>query len=206
MKKYLKLVIGIVVFLALIMGTQALYNKISNQYKVDEKLVTDNEKQNQESSLSEEKTETEETETEETEADLAADFTVVDSNGEERTLNSFIGKPIVLNFWASWCPPCKGEFPDFQTAYEKYGSDVEFVMVNLTDGVRETKETAADYIDSNGYTLPIYYDIEQSASNAYSIYSIPTTYFIDADGKIETSAQGAIDEETLEEGISMIQK
>ena len=201
MKKYLKLVIGISVFLALIIGTQKLYNNISNEYEMDEKLVTDNEKETQDSSVSEEKTETEEAE-----ADFAPDFTVFDSNGEERTLNSFIGKPIVLNFWASWCPPCKGEFPDFQTAYEKYGSEVEFVMVNLTDGVRETKETAADYIDSNGYTLPIYLDSNQSAADAYSIYSIPTTYFIDADGKIATSAQGAIDEETLEEGISMIQK
>ena len=72
----------------------------------------------------------------------ALDFTMLNSEGEEVSLYDYVGKPIVLNFWASWCPPCKAEMPDFEAAYQKYGDDVVFLMVNLTDGRRETVDTA----------------------------------------------------------------
>ena len=141
-----------------------------------------------------------------TEDKSAPDFKVVDADNEEITLSSFAGKPVVLNFWASWCPPCKSEMPDFQKAYEQYGTDIAFVMLNLTDGVRETKEKAQSYIAKQGFTFPTYYDVEQIAANTYFITSIPTTYFIDENGDVIASAKGMLDAETLEKGISMISK
>ena len=76
----------------------------------------------------------------------APDFTVFDLDGNEVHLQDFFGKPIVLNFWASWCGPCKMEMPDFNEKYQELGEEIQFLMINMTDGDRETVETAAAFI------------------------------------------------------------
>ena len=134
----------------------------------------------------------------------ARDFTVQDIDGNDVKLSEQFGKPLVVNFWASWCPPCKEEMPDFESVYQEMGEQVTFMMVNLVDGSRETLETATDYITANGYTFPIYFDINQDAAYTYTITSIPTTLFINAKGEIVTSAVGAIDAEALKQGIGLI--
>jgi peroxiredoxin len=103
----------------------------------------------------------------------APDFTVYDVDGKEVKLLSFAGKPIVLNFWASWCESCKKEMDTFQKIYEEMGEDVTFVMVDMTDGSRETTEKAKDFIAEKGYTFPVFFDSDQSAADAYSVRSIP---------------------------------
>ena len=138
------------------------------------------------------------------EGDTAPDFTVLDAEGNEVSLSDFFGTPIVLNFWASWCPPCKAELPDFEAACKKYEGKVTFLMVNMTDGQRETVEVAKDFIASEGYTFPVYFDTKYEASYAYGISSIPTTYFINADGTPEAKATGMISATQLEQGIGMI--
>lgn len=135
----------------------------------------------------------------------APDFTVLDSDGNNVKLSDLIGKPIVLNFWASWCPPCKSEMPEFNQVYKELGKDITFVMIDLVDGQRETKEIGMQYITKQGFTFPVYYDTNQEAANAYGIMSIPTTIFIDKDGYIVSGAQGSIDAETLKNGIALIQ-
>jgi len=134
---------------------------------------------------------------------LAPDFAVFNSQWEEVHLSDFVGKPTVLNFWASWCGPCKAEMPGFQEKYLEFGEDINFMMVNMTSG-RETSDTAWSFVYKNGYTFPIYYDTTREASTAFSAYSIPTTFFIDADGYIITTAVGTINAETLQQGIDMI--
>jgi len=118
-------------------------------------------------------------------------------------LSDHKGKPVVLNLWASWCPPCKQELPDFETAYKKH-TDIQFMMVNMTDGDRETLEIAQGFVQENGYEFPVYYDTEFSCAIAYNATSLPATYFIDKEGNLIAKATGMIDAETLEKGISMI--
>ena len=134
----------------------------------------------------------------------APDFTVLDAQGNEVKLSDFQGKPVVLNFWASWCGPCKSEMPDFDAAYAEYGEEVQFMMINLTDGSRETLETAAEFVEEQGYSFPVYYDTESQGAIAYGVMAIPTTYFIDAQGNAVARAMSALDRETLEQGIGMI--
>ena len=134
---------------------------------------------------------------------LAPDFTVYDADGNEVHLSDYIGKPIVLNFWASWCAPCKMGMPDFQKKYVELGDEIQFVMVNMTVG-RETMESAAEFIDEQGYTFPVLYDIDSDAANAFGAYSLPRTYFIDSEGYAIAQATGTISGETLQYGIEMI--
>ena len=134
----------------------------------------------------------------------AIDFGVLDAEGNEVRLSDYIGKPIVLNFWASWCPPCKSEMPEFDHVYQEMGADVLFMMVDLVDGQRETVETGAAYVREQGFSFPVFYDTKGEAGYAYGVSSIPTTIFIDSEGWIITGARGAIDEDTLRRGIDYI--
>ena len=135
---------------------------------------------------------------------IAPDFTVYDAEGNPVNLYDYTGKPIVLNFWASWCGPCQMEMPDFHEKYLALGEEVQFLMINMTDGSRETVESASDFIAQQGYTFPVFYDTTTEAAMTYGAYSLPTTFFISAEGHAIARATGAIDGETLQRGIDMI--
>ena len=132
------------------------------------------------------------------------DFTVYDAQGNAVRLSDYFGKPIVLNVWASWCGPCQSEMPDFDAKYREMGDEVVFLMVNITDGSRETVKTASSFISRNGYSFPVFYDTELDATATYGVSSLPTTYFIDAEGYLVARAVGAISAKTLQQGIDRI--
>lgn len=140
----------------------------------------------------------------ENEANPAPDFTVYDADGKAYKLSDMKGKPVVLNFWASWCPPCKSEMPDFDEVCKEYEGKVTFMMVNLTDGQNETVESARNFIHMMEYSFPVYYDTDMDATTQYGIQSIPTTFFIDAEGNLVAYYPGAMSGETLKQGISLI--
>lgn len=183
-----------VVFAALLIGAGILYTNLADQVEVGG-LAT----QPPTESIPDASVETTEA------VDYSApDFTVLDWEGNERKLSEFEGRPVVLNFWASWCGPCKSEMPDFEEAYQKYGENIHFLMVNCTDGSRETVEIAKVFIEDAGYTFPVYFDTTYEAASLYGASSIPLTYFIDANGDLVTYGRGALSAELLQRGIDMI--
>lgn len=143
-----------------------------------------------------------ESETDDTEKVYAPNINLLDYNGNEVTLESFRGKVVVLNFWASWCPPCKAEMPDFETAYQKYGNDVEFVMVSHLAWGSDTIERAKSFYNSSGYTFPIYFDYQFEGYYAYDLQSIPRTVIINSDGTVCAYYTGMINEQILENAIN----
>jgi thiol-disulfide isomerase/thioredoxin len=132
----------------------------------------------------------------------AMDFTVYDTEGNPVKLSSYIGKPIVLNFWASWCGPCKREMPGFQQLYQELGDQVQFLMVNLTgyDDIASANALIAQY----GYTFPVLFDTVLDGADTYGVTAFPTTVFIDGEGYLMEKYVGAMDEGTLKNKIDLI--
>ena len=133
----------------------------------------------------------------------APNFTVLDYNGNQVKLSDYIGKPIVLNFWATWCGYCKVEMPDFERARQE-NPDVLFLMVNATDGEYETVESAKAFIEANGYGFEVVFDTTGQAQSAYHITGFPTTYFIDEVGNLVVYARGAISYNRLMQNLLLI--
>lgn len=133
----------------------------------------------------------------------APDFTVYDAAGNQTRLSDFSGKPVVLNFWASWCTYCKREMPDFQAAFSEH-PEIQFLMVNVTDGRQETQKTAMRFLQQNAYTFPVYYDLDLQAAAVYGASGLPMTFFINADGELVTYASGMLTAEALKKGIAAI--
>lgn len=185
-----KIIIIILVLAAVIAGARALYLHLSDRVDADNvvefnTLGTVTAGETAEDSLR-----------------SAPDFTLYDDDGNAHQLSEFFGKPVVINFWASWCPPCRNEMPVFDEAFSEYGDEVNFLMVNLTDGSRETRDSARSFIEDQGYSFPVYYDLDGQGSSEYQLYYIPDTYFINSDGQIISFAQGSISEEDFNKQLA----
>jgi peroxiredoxin len=127
---------------------------------------------------------------------LAPSFTLTDLDGEEVKMEDYRGKKLVLNFWATWCAPCKAEMPAMEKLYQNYSGKFEILAVNL-DPVNDV----AGFANKNDLSFPILLDENKSVQNQYSVLSIPTTYIIDAKGIIVNKHIGSMTYEQLEEYI-----
>ena len=134
----------------------------------------------------------------------APDIAVYDAYGNEVWLSDFHGRPVVLNFWATWCPSCGHESPYFETMYHEMRDEVELLKVVLLDGRRETHSSVDAFMVDNSYTFPLHFDTTGTASRSYGVAFIPMTFFITADGYIAATIQGAASEESLRSGVDII--
>ncbi len=125
----------------------------------------------------------------------APDFALANARAPDRVvrLSDFRGRPVVLNWFATWCGPCRAEIPDFQAAYEALGGEVVFLGVNL----EQSADEAIGMLDEFGATYPALLDAEGAIALHYRLPGMPTTFFIDADGVVRAWGAGLIVEETL---------
>lgn len=114
---------------------------------------------------------------------LAPDFSLQDMDGNVVTLSDLKGTPILLNFWASWCPPCRREMPAMQNAYNQY-KDEGFVILAINSTNQDDIDTASTFVSDLGITFPILLDTYGQASKDYQVRSLPTSFFIDQNGTI----------------------
>lgn len=123
---------------------------------------------------------------------LVPNFTLTNEKGESVSLSDYSDKVVILNFWASWCPPCKAEMPEFNemNAELKGSKDVVLLTINMTDGQRETKEKALKYLKDNNYNLNVLFDVDGIAAGIFGIESIPTTAIIDKEGYLHAYTMG----------------
>ncbi|MBR6513893.1 MAG: TlpA family protein disulfide reductase [Clostridia bacterium] len=132
------------------------------------------------------------------------DFTVYDYSGNAVSLSDKLGdgKPVVFNYWTTWCPYCLEEMPDFEEVYKEYGDRVTFMIIDVNGGGNDTIPEAKSYIDEKGYTFPVYYDTNLSATYAYNVSAFPTTGIVDAKGNIYYCQAGMLNKDKL---ITMIE-
>jgi peroxiredoxin len=146
------------------------------------------------------------------EGSLAPDFLLESLDGSEVRLSDYHGQPVVLNFWATWCGPCRKEIPQFVEAYERFrGNGLVIIGVNMQEG----KSIARGYVEDYGMQFPVAIDVDGEVGDAYRLLGLPVTYFIDRDGVVrgvfsgpfeekerDTEVRGAIEQSELEQRIA----
>lgn len=120
----------------------------------------------------------------------AVDVTLRDLDGNTVRLSQFKGKVVMLNFWATWCPPCREEMPSMEALYNKFkGSDLVMLPVSIDDDV----EVVRDFMKRNKYKMPVYHDAAKEAGSAYGITGVPETFMIDKNGVVAEKIIGPLD-------------
>jgi len=130
------------------------------------------------------------------------DFTLEDLKGNAVKLSSLKGKKIFLNFWATWCPPCKAEMPDIEKLYQE---TKDSGLVILAVNVGENKKTVQDFMDANNYSFTALLDVKGEVSRLYQVTGIPTSYFIDTEGFLGDGTTGAISLEAMKEYVNNLE-
>ncbi|KMT23244.1 TlpA family protein disulfide reductase [Clostridium cylindrosporum] len=128
----------------------------------------------------------------------AIDFKLKDLNGKEVSLSTLKGKHVLINFWATWCPPCRSEMPDIEKLYQET-KDSDLVILAIDIG--EDKETVKSFIDENKFNFNVLLDSNKDVAIKYNITSIPTSFFIDKEGNIIYKKIGAMNIEEMKSFI-----
>jgi len=124
-------------------------------------------------------------------------FALLDTGGKPVHLSDFRGRVVLVNFWATWCPPCRKEFPELAKAYDEHNGDLVVVGVDLQENAGEVRKFADEY----GAKFPIVIDVDASVSKAYRVIGLPSSYFIDQQGILRDQFFGPLSRKTLDEKI-----
>ncbi|MEI6603341.1 MAG: TlpA disulfide reductase family protein [Clostridia bacterium] len=131
----------------------------------------------------------------------ATDFTLKDLAGNDVSLHDFIGKPVYVNFFATWCPPCRAEMPDIEKMYQKYKSKG---LVVLAVDLKEDNATVQDFVTQNGLTFKVLLDQNDVTKKGYDTTYIPVSVFIDKAGNIVGQRSGGLDAGEMESYLQML--
>lgn len=134
---------------------------------------------------------------------MAPNFELELLNGESVKLSDYQGKKVILNFWASWCGPCKVEMPEMEQFSKEHGKDVVILAVNMTV-TEKNLETVEKYIEEGGFTFPVLIDADNNVSTTYEALSLPTSYYIDTEGIIQKKIIGPMTVETMEQNTEKL--
>ncbi|WHX27260.1 TlpA disulfide reductase family protein [Virgibacillus halodenitrificans] len=136
---------------------------------------------------------------------MAPNFELETLGGKKLNLSDLRGEKVILNFWATWCPPCREEMPEMQKFHEDFGDKINIIAVNLTGS--ETKESdVKEFIDKYNYTYPILLDKNSQVGETYKAFTVPTTYFIGTDGKIQKERKvGPMSYEFMQETLESLE-
>ena len=210
----LLILMGIMTFTGWMNGVSNYLSSVTNKFTQNQEQQVEDEPQDEEEyqpSAGEDK----EKEEQEREIIPAPDFTLVDQNGVEHTLSDYKGKTVFLNFWATWCGPCKSEMPHIEKIYKDLGENKEDVIIlgvanpkvdgnpYASDG---TMEEVKKYIEDGGYTFPTVMDTTSEVFMQYGITSFPTTFMIDKDGNVYGGVTGALSENIMRDIIRQTQE
>ncbi|MDP6605844.1 MAG: TlpA disulfide reductase family protein [Dehalococcoidia bacterium] len=132
----------------------------------------------------------------------APDFAVRDLDGKIHRLSDFHGKTVVLNFWASWCPPCRAEMPDLLEIYEERLADGDFVVLAIDKLTEDTVSAVESFAEEFGLTFPIAFDGSDEIFQRYGVRGLPSTFFIDRNGIIRARTLGPVFGNLLPDGIA----
>ncbi|MFC1991764.1 TlpA family protein disulfide reductase [Chloroflexota bacterium] len=130
-----------------------------------------------------------------TKGTLAPDFTLTDLDGNQVSLSDFRGKTVFLNFWATWCPPCRAEMPEMESVYQEY-KDKEVVIIGVD--IQETEETVRQFVQEGGYSWTFLLDTSGTVAADYEVVAIPTSLFLDKEGIIRAVNVNAMTKREIE--------
>ncbi len=116
------------------------------------------------------------------ESKLAADFTLTNMQGEQVSLSQYRGKVVILNFWATWCPPCREEMPSMERLYQKYKDQGLVILAVSAD--ENGKKAVSQFLQKTPYSFPILLDSDNIAQNAYGVFRFPESFIIDRNGMV----------------------
>lgn len=209
-KNIVKYTVKIGAFLMIVMGLFVFSGKLSyiqnntnnssssTEYSTGKDATNSNSEENDKSNGTASSNKPEENKT------PAIDFELKDQYGKTHKLSDYKGKVVFLNFWATWCPPCKMEMPDIQKIYEKYekqGEKSEVVVLSVAaPNTQDEKDIDGikSFLEENGYTYPVLMDDGGYTFGAYRISSLPTTFMIDKEGNVFGYVQGGLTQEAME--------
>lgn len=191
MKAQTKWILLLVTLVVVLVGASIVYKQLREQYQADNLQTAAPAGEEQPT---------------EKEKIAIPNFEMEDMDGNQVDLTSFLGKPVIINFWASWCPYCVDEMPYFEKMYREFGEEIHFIMLDSIDGTRETVQKGKDFLAEYDYTFPVYFDTQFAASQIFGLQGLPATFLIDEQGYFVAWVNGMTDEATLRKGIEMLLK